>query len=208
MNGVVHIARSAVVAVALLASTAFAQETSGLASRLDKPTYVAVTAIVDSARAAKLPTKPLLDKALEGSARGFDGPTIVTAVQQQWVRMGAAKQGLGASTSPDEIRAALAALEAGVSARDLARLRAASGKRSVTMPLAVLADLIARSVPVPTATDLVLQLSRAGIRDGDLSTFQRNVRADIDRGADPTAAATTRARGVIRGAEPKSGRLE
>ena len=207
MNGAVRIARSAVLAVALITSTAFAQETSALASRLDKPTYVAVTAIVDSARAAKLPTKPLLDKALEGSARGFDGPTIVTAVQQQWVRMGAAKQGLGAST-PDEIRAALAALEAGVSVRDLARLRAAGGKRSVTMSLAVLADLIARSVPVPTATDLVLQLTRAGVRDGDLSTFQRNVRADIDRGADPTAAATTRARGAIHGAEPKSGPLE
>src|SRR5215468_8866094 len=198
MNGAVRTARSAVLAVTLIASTAFAQETAALASRLDKPTYVAVSAIVDSARAAKLPTKPLLDKALEGSARGFDGPTIVTAVQQQWVRMGAGKQGLGTST-PDEIRAALAALEAGVSVRDLARLRAAAGKRSVTMSLAVLADLIARSVPVPTATDLVLQLTRAGIRDGDLSTFQRNVRADIDRGADPTAAATTRARGVIRG---------
>jgi hypothetical protein len=71
------------------------------------------------------------------------------------------------------------------------------------MPLFVLTDLIAREVPIPTATDLVLQLARAGVKDGDLSLFQRNVRADIDRGADPTVAATTRARGlVLRNAAP------
>jgi hypothetical protein len=208
MNGAVRVARAAIGAISLITSTAFAQETSVLASRLDKPTYTAVTAIVDSARIAKMPTKPLLDKALEGAARGMDGPTIVGAVQQRWVRMGAAKQGLGTSASPDEIRAAVSALEAGVAVRDLARLRAAGGRRPVTMPLAVLADLIARSVPVPTATDLVLQLTRSGVRDGDFSTFQRNVRADIENGADPTAAATTRARGIVRTTEPKPGRSE
>lgn len=208
MNGAVQIARSAFGAIALITSTAFAQDTSALASRLDKSTYIAVTAIVDSARIAKMPTKPLFDKALEGAAKGSDGPTIVGAVQQRWVRMGAAKQGLGTSTSPDEIRSAVTALEAGLSARDLARVRAAGGKRSVTLPLAVLTDLISRSVPTPTATDLVLQLMRSGVRDGDLSTFQRNVRADIERGADPTAAATTRARGAIRANQPKPGRSE
>jgi hypothetical protein len=208
MNAAVRIARSAFAAIAFVTSTASAQDTSTLASRLDKPTYIAVTAIVDSARIAKMPTKPLFDKALEGAAKGSDRPTIVGAVQQRWVRMGAAKQGLGTSTSPDEIRSAVTALEAGASARDLARIRAAGGKRSVTLPLAVLTDLISRSVPIPTATDLVLQLMRSGVRDGDLSTFQRNVRADIERGADPTAAATTRARGAIRANQPKPGRSE
>ena len=65
------------------------------------------------------------------------------------------------------------------------------------VPLAVLSDLIARAVAVPTAMDIVLQLARSGVRDADLSTFQRNVRADIEHGADPTAAATTRARGLV-----------
>jgi hypothetical protein len=40
-------------------------------------------------------------------------------------------------------------------------------------------------------------MARSGIRDQDLTLFQRNVRADIDHGADPTAAATTRARGLV-----------
>ena len=65
------------------------------------------------------------------------------------------------------------------------------------MPLAVLTDLIGRQVPIPTATALVLQLERAGVKDSELSLFQRNVRADIERGADPSAAATTRAKGLV-----------
>jgi hypothetical protein len=67
----------------------------------------------------------------------------------------------------------------------------------VTIPLAVLTDLIGRQVAVPTATSLVLQLERSGVKDGELTLFQRNVRADIERGADPTVAATTRARGLV-----------
>ncbi len=53
------------------------------------------------------------------------------------------------------------------------------------MPLAVFTDLVGRGVPVQTATSIVIQLSRSGVKDQDLATFQRNVRADIDRGADP-----------------------
>ena len=193
------IRRSRQVAAALLvvaASSAAAQD-SRLAARLDKATFGAVNAIVDSARVAKLPTAPLIDKALEGVARGSDGGKIVLAVHQLSMRMASAKRVLGGAASPDEIKAAAAAIDAGVSERDLARLRAASGKHPVTMPLAVLTDLIGRDVPVPTATNLVLQLARSGVKDSDLALFQRNVRADIDRGADPTAAATTRARGLV-----------
>ena len=178
------------------AATARAQDVR-LAQRLDKPTYVAVNAIVDSARVAKLPTAPLVDKALEGAAKGSDGQKIVLAVHQLSVRMTSARRVLGTSSSPDEIKAAATALDAGVSERDLERVKSAGGKRPVTMPLAVLTDLVGRQVPIATATTLVVQLSRSGVKDPDLALFQRNVRADIDRGADPTVAATTRARGLV-----------
>jgi hypothetical protein len=168
-----------------------------LATRLDKPTYVAVNAIVDSARAAKLPTAPLVDKALEGAAKGSDGPKIVTAVQQLRVRLTSARMVLGSSASADELKAASAALDAGVAERDLARVKAAAGKRPVTMPLAVLTDLIGRQIEVTTSVNLVIQLEKSGVKDPEFTLFQRNVRADIDRGADPTVAAQTRARGLL-----------
>ena len=168
-----------------------------LVARLDKPTYVAVNAIVDSARAAKLPTAPLVDKALEGAAKGSDGSKIVTAVQQLRVRMTSARAVLGTSATSDEIKAASTAFEAGVSDRDLARVKAAGGKRPVTMPLAVITDLIGRQIEVTTATNLVIQLEKSNVKDAEFALFQRNVRADIDRGADPTVAAQTRARGLL-----------
>lgn len=183
------------------AATARAQD-ARLAQRLDKPTYVAVNAIVDSARVAKLPTAPLVDKALEGAAKGSDGQKIVFAVHQLSVRMTSARHVLGATSSPDEIKAAATALDNGVSDRDLARVKSAGGKRPVTMPLAVLTDLIGRQVPIAMATSLVVQLAKSGIKDPDLALFQRNVRADIDRGADPTVAATTRARGLVARGNP------
>ncbi|HEV8215364.1 MAG TPA: hypothetical protein VGP95_06005 [Gemmatimonadaceae bacterium] len=192
----------ALVGLLAVAATARAQDTR-LAQRLDKPTYVAVNAIVDSARLAKLPTAPLVDKALEGAAKGSDGQKIVLAVHQLSVRMTSARRVLGTTSSPDEIKAAATALDNGVSERDLERVKSAAGKRPVTMPLAVLTDLIGRQVPIATATSLVVQLAKSGVKDPDLALFQRNVRADIDRGADPTVAATTRARGLVaRGTPP------
>jgi hypothetical protein len=186
----------AFLALVVVAAPTFGQD-ARLAARLDKPTLLAVNAIVDSARQAKLPTSPLIDKALEGAAKGSDGPNIVVAVHHLSVRLGSARHVLGGAASVDEIKSAATALDAGVTPHDLARIRAAAGKRPVTMPLAVLTDMIERAVPVATATNIVIQLERSGIKDQELATFQRNVRADIDRGADPAVAATTRARGLV-----------
>lgn len=186
-----------VLAVAGPAARPLAAQDVRLQKRLDKPTFSAVNAIIDSARHARLPTAPLVNKALEGAAKGSDDSKIILAVHQLSVRLGMAKRVLGPTTTADEIKAAAGAIDVGVSDRDLAQLRAASGKRSVTMPLAVLNDLVAREVPVATATSLVLQMTRAGVKDADLAVFQRNVRMDIDRGADPTVAATTRTRGMV-----------
>ncbi len=170
---------------------------SRLAARLDRTTLIGVTAVIDSARLAKLPTAPLVDKALEGAARGSEGDRIVNAVHQLSTRLATARTILGTSANSDEIKAAAAALDAGIGEHDLARVHAACGKRAVTMPLAVLTDLVGRNVPLATATTVVLQLARAGVADADLALFQRNVRADINRGAAPNAAATTRARGLV-----------
>jgi hypothetical protein len=185
------------VALVIAAPYARAQSDPALAAKLDKPTLLAVIAIIDSARAAKLPTKPLNDKALEGAASGADGPKIVAAVRSLSVRMSSARGSLSTAANADEIKAAVGALEAGVSTRDLARVQTACGKRPVVMPLAVLTDLVGRQVPIPTATTLVLQLLRSNVKDSELSLYQRNVRADIERGADPSAAASTRAKGLM-----------
>jgi hypothetical protein len=169
-------------------------------ARLDTPTRLAVSAIVDSARRLRLPTEPLVDKALEGERKGADGNRIITAVRGLSAELRSARASLGAGASADEITAGASALHAGFPMRDLARLRAAAqhaGRPRVTLPLTVATDLVARGVPVATASDVVLSLTRAGVRDSDFTLFQRNVRLDIEHGADAATAAQTRARGAM-----------
>lgn len=167
-----------------------------LAARLDPPTLAAVNALVDSARQAQLPTAPLVDKALEGAAKGSSGPKIVSAVRLLKGRLADSRRVLGGDATNAEIRAAASALDAGVTADDLARVHDASRAHRITVPLAVLTDLIGRDVPAPTAMAAVVALLRAGVRDGDFAMYQRNVRLDIERGADPGTAAKTRASGM------------
>ena len=189
------------VAVALSSNTALAQhDGDGRLVRLDSSTRLAVAAMADSARRARLPTEPLIDKALEGAKRGADGARIVTAVRGLYAELRTARAALGAGASSDEIIAGASALHAGLPMRNLAQMRLASqraGRTRVTLPLTVATDLIARGVPALVASDVVLSLTRAGLRDADYSMFQRNVRLDIENGADAATAAQTRARGAV-----------
>ena len=169
-------------------------------ARLDSSTRIVVVALADSARRAHLPAEPLLNKALEGSEKGADGTRIVTAVRGLYAELRTARAALGANASADEINAGANALHAGLPMRNLAQLRVASqraGRARVTLPLTVATDLVARGVPVSVASDVVLSLARAGLRDADFTMFQRNVRLDIERGADASTAAQTRARGAV-----------
>jgi alkylhydroperoxidase/carboxymuconolactone decarboxylase family protein YurZ len=167
--------------------------------RLDSTTRLMVAAVVDSARRTRLPTEPLVDKALEGAQKGADGGRIVTAVRGLYAELRSARAALGAGATTDEINAGANAIHAGLPMRNLSQLRAAAqhaGRARVTLPLTVYADLIARGVPTAVASDVVLSLARAGLRDGDYAMFERNVRLDIENGADAATAAQTRARGA------------
>ncbi len=182
----------------LVAAGASAQRSqlARLNTALDPVTRAAVLAIVDSARVAKLPTDVLVSKALEGAGKHADGPRIVEAVRDLAGEMRAARVALGAGSRPEEIAAGAHALHAGVTAAQLTRVRRSGVGREVTMPLMVLTDLVARGVPTAPALSAVVMLERAGLRDADFAAYQRSVHQDIANGADPAAAATTRARGA------------
>ena len=168
-------------------------------ARLDSTTRLVVAAVVDSARRARLPTEPLVDKALEGAEKGAEGGRIVSAVRGLYAELRSARAALGPGAATEEINAGANALHAGMPMRTLSQLRSVSqraGRMRVTLPLTVYTDLIARRVPAPVASDVVLSLARAGLRDGDYAMFQRNVRLDIENGADAATAAQTRARGA------------
>jgi hypothetical protein len=180
--------------------SALAQSNDIRLARLDSSTRVAVVVVVDSAKRTRLPTEPLIDKALEGEKKGADGDRIIAAVRGLFAELRTSRAALGTGATPDEIAAGANALHAGLPMRNLAQLRSASqraGRTRVTLPLTVVTDLIARGVPAAVASDVILSLTRAGVRDADYSMFQRNVRLDIENGADAATAAQTRARGAM-----------
>jgi hypothetical protein len=168
-----------------------------IGNRLDAPTRKALSALVDSARAQGIPVEPLMEKVYQGLAMGADGARIVVAVRSLTVEMANAQRELGTVATADELKAAASAVHAGVPPVELGKMKKQSGlRRSLTLPFTVLADIVSRGVPIETAANAIRSLVGAGARDRDISEFQRNVQVDIEKGAQPKAAAETRAKGV------------
>lgn len=180
----------------MVAAFAAAATDPRLAGRLDPETAAAVARVVDEARTAGLPTEPLVAKALEGATKHAKGDRIVAAVRHYATALGGSRAALGEGSSESEIVAGASALLAGIPGDTLVQLRAARPRQSLTIPLVVLADLVARKVPAGTASAAVLGASRAGIRDADFLRLRERIEHDIRAGASPDAATLGRARAL------------
>jgi hypothetical protein len=178
--------------VAGLPPTAGAQEPR-LVGRLPEAARPQVDGILEGARAAGLPTDPLVLRALEGAAKGAPPQVIVAAVTRLREELRVARAALGDAASSAELTAGASALRAGAKEADLARLRRLRPGQPLTVAAAVLADLVATGVPVDTAVTAVLALARDA-EDADYVAFRRNVQRDIALGASPSAALGVRLR--------------
>jgi len=187
----VRVVNAALLGALLVPAMARAQ-TERLAGRLDERTRAEVVAVVDSARAARLPSDPLVNKALEGASKGADGPRIVAAVRALAGGLARSRAALGPASSEAELVAGAAALRAGAAPSFLERLRGEYPRAPLVVPLAVMADLASRGVPADTATRSVLALARAGAREAELVAFRQSVERDIALGAPAGAAAAVR----------------
>jgi hypothetical protein len=191
--------RSALAMLTLAAVVPAGAQEARLQARMDASTYSSVRAIIDSAKRVGLPTGPIEDKALEGASAGATGPVIISTTRIFTTQLGMVSKALGKHATIDELRAGVGAINAGVPTRDLARIHSAAEPkdRSIATALTVLGDIVARDVPVATASNLVISLLRARVKDPELLDFDRAVRSDISHGADPSTAASARAKGTI-----------
>jgi hypothetical protein len=168
-----------------------------LESRVDARTRAQLVPILDSARRAGLPLEPLVDKALEGATKGASRPRIVGAVRALAATLGVARDAIGRGATEAEIVAAADALEAGIPSRQLGVLRAVRQSRSIAVPLAVLADLVARGVPADAAAQSVLNLALAGGADTQFVMLRIDVERDIGSGIAPATAVVVRSEASI-----------
>lgn len=167
-----------------------------LERRLDSATLVALTPILDSARAADLPLEPLVQRALEGAIKHAGSVRIVAAVRLLAAELGQARTALGPASTSAELVAGASALRAGARAADLAQFRLKRGS-GLTVPLAAVTDLVTSGVPPDSAVAAVLALV-ALARDDQIVDFRRAVERDIALGAPPAAAAAVRVNAAVR----------
>jgi len=152
----------------------------------------AVTVLLDSAAARKLPGAPLVDKALEGVAKGAPAERILVAVRTVFAQLDAAATVLGetGSASADAVEAGAFALAAGLAASDIAEIaRIADRAHPAATALQVAGTLTALGVPRAETVALVRTTIRSGRPVGDLVSLPGQVQAAMAGGSPPAAAA-------------------
>ncbi len=198
--------RGLFLALALLGAPAALQgQDPRLEGRLDPATRAAVGALVDSARAAGLPTEPIVDKALEGATKHASGDRILAVLRTLSTDLRTARAALGPDAPDADVVAGATAIRAGAQADLLGHLEKARGKGGLAVPLAVLSDLVARGVPVDTAASVIFNLAQRGASDADFTGLERGVAQDIGAGAPPGVAAAVRAHGAAAGSAGRGG---
>lgn len=170
----------------ILAAPVVGQEPR-LAGRLPAEALATIDSVLASAQARRLPTEPLVDRALEGIAKRAPADLVSAAVIRLAGELEIARGAFGDSASVGELTAGASALRAGATGEQLQRLRALRSDRPLTVAASVLADLVAVGVPSDTAIAAVMALAEA-LPDREYIAFRQNVERDIAQGASPTAA--------------------
>lgn len=168
-----------------LAAPAAAQATTLPDSVFDAKTNAELHQLIDAARANRIPTAPLVSRALQGAARRLSGARVVALVKAHADSMRAARFALGSLSSADELDAGATALRAGASRLALRRVRTTRAPGAATTALVVLTDLLSRGIRVTDASDALadlaqhapdstlLSLQAAVAREGNIATPER-----------------------------------
>jgi hypothetical protein len=194
---------AAVLCVVALAVTALdAQQTiAGRLSGRVSPEIATLVQELGSAAAHRgLPVDPLIQKAIEGSAKAIPSDRVGTAVRlvvDQLDTAAAALRNAGLATPLDtvEIAAGAFAITAGLRGRDITEIaRTGRPTAEVIVGLRVAGTLAAIGVP-PSETVTLVSASLRGRRGaGDLLTLPGQVQTEMARGATPAQAAAGLAR--------------
>jgi hypothetical protein len=145
--------------------------------------------ILARARTRGLPTGPLVDKVLEGAAKGVAPDRVIAVIRERAERLALA-QGIVGTRRNSEVASAALALDRGVDEKVARQLAAGAGeKEPLGMALNVLADLLERGVPVDVAFDVLSSWRSRGARANELQELPAAVERLVREGARPDKAA-------------------
>jgi len=154
----------------------------------------AVRGIAADAAARGLPVDPLVQKAIEGAAKGVPGDRVIAAVRALAGRlaeaMAAVRDGGVAAPSGDVVEGGADALNAGLRGRQVSDLvRVSRPPYDPALTLQVAATLVALGVPAKQTVQLIEGMIRDGRSPSDLLGLPGQVQAGVAEGATPDQAA-------------------
>jgi hypothetical protein len=157
-------------ALVLAASPLAAQSTHArLEGRVPPAALPGIDSLVAQAVAESLPTEPLVQKALEGGAKGIPVDRLVNGVRRGLVQLRDARA-IVTRAKPlrpaldGEVAAVAAALARGLDPRIVERLIAATPAEPPGPVLHAAADLVAHGFPADSAADLLRTAQQDGLR--------------------------------------------
>ncbi len=170
-----------------------------LEGRVSPEVQRAVRGIAADAAARGLPVDPLVQKAIEGAAKGVPADRVIAAVRALAGRLGEAREAVRAggvaAPSGDVVEGGADALNAGISGRQVSDLvRVSQPPYDPALTLQVAATLAALGVPPKQALELVQGMISAGRSPSDLLGLPGQVQAGVANGATPAQAAAGLAR--------------
>ena len=170
-----------------------------LRGRVSPEVQRAVRSIAADASARHLPVDPLVQKAIEGAAKGVPAERVIAAVRALAGRlaesMDAVRAAGVAAPSGDVVEGGADALNAGISRSQVSDLvRVSQPPYDPALALRVAATLAALGVPATQALQLVEGMISAGGSPSDLLGLPGQVQAGVARGSTPAQAAAGLAR--------------
>jgi hypothetical protein len=165
-------------------------------TEMDSVSLQRVRGLVEHARASGVPSEPLLAKVREGRLKRASDARIASAVAALATRLDTARAALGAEASADELVAGADALAAGASPSALRTVRSATAMRPISVPLGVLAQLLASGVPGPRAVTVIVDLLKRHVAPVQVLAYGNAVERDAAGGVPAEESALFRLRGV------------
>ncbi len=178
------------------------QQGTGIAQRLTGRVPPQVASLVEelgtAASARGLPIDPLIEKAIEGSAKGVAPERVASALRLVALQLDTAAAALrdgGLVSDTLAIAAGEFAITAGLSGSDITALaRTGANAAALTVGLRVAGTLAALGVPPAEDIELVSVGLRSGEPVSALLSLPANVQSAMARGATPAQAAAGLAR--------------
>jgi hypothetical protein len=178
------------------------QQGTGIAQRLAGRVLPQIASLVEelgtAASARGLPIDPLIEKAIEGSAKGIAPERVASALRLVAMQLDTAAAALrdgGLDSDTLAIAAGEFAITAGLSGSDITALaRTGANAAALTVGLRVAGTLAALGVPPAEDIGLVSVAMRSGEPGSALLSLPANVQSAMAKGATPAQAAAGLAR--------------